>query len=216
MKKIKLLIVCTVSLLFLSVYGYAQIWNGDLIFSSQQQIDDFTNLPYTSVNGNLEINDAGDGQHNIRNLAGLAGLNSVTGNVTVQNNNLLINTIYLNLVNIGGAATFRNNPALTILNGMNGILSLQGQIDIQSNSSLGAVTAFSGLTTIGSALYSQNNAALTTLSGFSNLVTINGSCSISYNNSLLNLNAFASLTTVGTTLNIHHNPNHANVKGLQA
>jgi hypothetical protein len=214
-KRFTLLSICNAILLLWCIHGKAQVYNGDLIFSNQTDIDNFTNFSYTSVNGDLLIDDASDGQHDIRNLAGLAALTSVSGYVSVRNNNLLTNTIYLNLVSVGGAS-FSNNPALTTINGMTGLISLQGQLTIESNASLTAVTAFSGLTSIGLGLYIQNNPALTNLSGFSNLATVSASMLLGNNNSLANLTAFSNLTSVETQLTIRNHVALTTVNGLAA
>lgn len=101
MKKNRLIFICTILCVLFSMHINAQVWNGDLTFSNQAEIDDFSNAPYTSVNGNLIIRDDIDGQHNITNLAGLAGLTAVTGVVNIIFNNVLPNTVFLNLQSIG-------------------------------------------------------------------------------------------------------------------
>ena len=83
MKKLKLLFLCMLQFL-LCANIYAQVYNGNLTFSSQADIDNFSTTSFTSVNGNLNIRDDLDGQHDITNLAGLAGLTAVTGAVVTS------------------------------------------------------------------------------------------------------------------------------------
>ena len=66
-------------LLFSCTIVNAQVYNGDLTLRSQAEVDDFSSFSYTSVNGFVRIEDGLDGEHDIRNLAGLAGLTTVTG-----------------------------------------------------------------------------------------------------------------------------------------
>src|SRR5688572_23495931 len=91
---------CCVLALLCSMFTNAQVYNGDLTLKSQAEVDDFSNFSYTSVNGFVRIEDGLDGEHDIRNLAGLAGLTSVTGNLTLINNNLLTNTAFLNITSV--------------------------------------------------------------------------------------------------------------------
>jgi hypothetical protein len=194
-----------------AIQGYSQVWNGDLLFTNQTDIDNFATTSYTSVNGKLEIDDALDGQHDIRNLAGLAGLTSVTGFLDIMNNNLLTNTLYLNLVSVRGAR-ITNNTALTTINGLP-LTDIALGLNIEGNPSLTSITAFSSLTTIGTQLIIQSNPVLTNFSGFANLETVTGSFIVGYNNSMTNLNSFARLTKCNL-VSVRFNPVLTNIDGL--
>ena len=212
MKKIKLLIVCTVSLLFLSVYGYAQIWNGDLIFSSQQQIDDFSNFPYSTINGDVRVIDSLDGVHDIRNLAGLGGITQINGWLIIESNHLLPDLRYLNLVGIQLHITIRNNPVLTTINGMMGLTSFSGSVLIENNATLTSVVAFSLITTM-SNLTIKSNPPLTDLAGLANLTTLTGHLDM-YDNAALSTLNFSSLITVNSNFRIWLQPLITNLEGL--
>lgn len=195
------------------LFSHAQVYNGDLVFSNQADIDNFSNAPYTSVNGKLEVRDDLDGVHDIRNLAGLAGLTSVTGFVAIRFNNVLPNTAFLNLQSIGTGMSISSNPGLTTINGMGSLVSVAGQIDIQNNEFLTTVSAFGNLPAVGG-LVIQQNTRLTNLGGFSNLSVITGSLIIGDNISLTGLSGFANLTNVTLSMIIRNNPSIGSISGL--
>lgn len=108
---------------------------GNLSFTTQQQIDDFIiSYPYcTEIAGSVNISGA-----DIINLDGLA---NVTG--------------------IGGNLEINNNPSLQYLDGLNSLVNLGGHLSISSNNSL---TSLQGLQNINMNtvihLYIQNNVIL--------------------------------------------------------
>jgi hypothetical protein len=204
MKRNNLLFLFTLHCLFFCAGTYAQVYNGDLIFSNQADIDNFSTAPYTSVNGNLVINDSLDGQYDIRNLAGLGGLISVNGVVIVKSNPLLSNTVYLNLQDIGSGIRIENNPSLTILNGMGGLARVGLGITISNNNSLTNLPALSGLTGA-STIVINNNPALVTLNGLQNVRRVN-SVVISGNNALVNINDLNNQLVIKQFLTIEENP----------
>ena len=212
MKNKILLFICA-SLFATCSSTYAQVYNGDLTFSNQTDIDNFSTAPYTSVNGKLEVRDDLDGVHDIRNLAGLAGLTSVTGFVAIRFNNVLLNTAFLNLQSIGSGMSISSNPGVTNINGMGSLVSVAGQIDIQNNEFLTTVSAFGNLPAVGG-LVIQQNTRLTNLGGFSNLSVITGSMIIGDNINLTGLSGFANLTTVTLSMIIRNNPSLGSLSGL--
>jgi Secretion system C-terminal sorting domain len=209
MKKFLFIIILVQSLVLFSA---AQVYNGDLVFSNQADIDNFSTAPYTSVNGSLRVQDDLDGQHDITNLAGLAGLTAVSGVVDIIFNNLLPNTAFLNFLSVGWLS-IRNNPALTTINGMGALTLLPGQLRIESNSNLANVTAFNNLTTVGN-LEIRQNLLLTNLTGFSNLTNVTTTFILDNNSNLADLNAFTRLNAVGGTFIIRNHPQLFNMNGL--
>jgi Secretion system C-terminal sorting domain/Receptor L domain len=204
MKRNNLLFLFTLHCLFFCAGTYAQVYNGDIIFSNQADIDNFSTAPYTSVTGNLVINDSLDGQYDIRNLAGLGGLISVNGVLIVKSNPLLSNTVYLNLQDIGSGIRIENNPSLTILNGMGGLARVGLGITISNNNSLTNLPSLSGL--IGaSTIVINNNPALVTLNGLQNVRRVN-SVVISGNNALVNINDLNNQLVIKQFLTIEENP----------
>ncbi|HET9278648.1 MAG TPA: T9SS type A sorting domain-containing protein, partial [Flavitalea sp.] len=163
--------------------------------------------------GKLEIRDDLDNQHDITNLAGLAGLTSVSGFLDIMFNNLLTNTIYLNLVSIGGAR-ISSNAALTTINGLP-LTSIPQGLTIENNASLTSITAFASVTSIGVQLNIQSNPLLTNFSGFANLTSVTGSLILGNNNSMANVNGFSKLES-SNVLSVRNNPALANINGLSS
>jgi hypothetical protein len=89
----------------------AQCPPGDIIFTTQQEIDDFpTNYPgCTVINGNVTVSGA-----DINNVVGIGMITSVTGDYVFTNNTILTNPAgYMTTFTVGGDLRFENNPALT-------------------------------------------------------------------------------------------------------
>ncbi|MBE2209274.1 MAG: hypothetical protein IAE84_16935, partial [Saprospiraceae bacterium] len=106
---------------------------GDLVFSSQAEIDAFSaNYPgCTQITGNITISGA-----DITNLFGLAAIESITGTLLIE-----------------------NNPTLNALNGLNALTSV-GALHLRSNAVLGSLAGLGGLTSAGNAIQITNNALL--------------------------------------------------------
>lgn len=207
MKKTLLVIAIT----FLLLRAQAQVYNGDLLFSNQTDIDNFSFSNYTSINGHLTVADALDGQHDITNLAGLAALTSVSGNVVLMNNNLLPNTLYLNLTSIG-SLRISGNPALTTINGLP-ITNSPSFLQIELNNALTSIAAFSSVTTLGK-LIVRSNPLLSNINSLANLTKVTDSLQIAYSN-LTHLDVFSHLNEAGSLV-IQNNPFLANISGLTA
>ena len=208
----KVFFLLTSLLLLQTVFVCGQVYNGSLTFSTQSEIDDFSNTGYTSVTGNVTIDDALDGQYDIRNLAGLAGLTTVNASVTITNNNLLTGTAFLNFTSVGLRLQFINNIALSSISGISNLAFVGDQINIENNASLITVTAFSNLTATRTVRIIQNP-LLNDLSGLSNLSGALEFLIIENNNSLTSPQGFLNITNV-TNLFIRNNPALTTLNGL--
>ncbi len=169
--------------------------SSELVFSSQQDIDDyFANYPNCTVpEGVLRIEGP-----DITNLDGLTGITSV-GGLQILNNPLLTTVdglnsltsftnfsgfLFLNiannplLANITGLAnavndypmdiSISNNPQLISLNGLQGIQGVGYGIGITNNDLLVDLNGLNGFVNIDD-LYIQNNDALASFNGLDNL-----------------------------------------------
>jgi hypothetical protein len=213
MKKTTLAFIFFMQCVLCGMPVHGQVWNGNLIFSNQADINNFSNTSYTAVNGGVTIDDGLDGQHDIRNLAGLASLTAVSGPVFITNNNLLVNTVFLNFASIGGILNIQNNPSLSVINGLGNLSFLGTQLTIVNNNSLTAVTAFSSLTSINSLRIGQN-LLLNNLSGLANLTGALQLLLIENNSSLTNISSFSSITNI-SNLYIRSNAALKTLDGLQ-
>ncbi|HEY3387530.1 MAG TPA: hypothetical protein VGK46_13530, partial [Saprospiraceae bacterium] len=93
-------------------------------FSSQDQIDSFPiNFPgCTQIIGNVNIDDSIQGD--IQNLDGLTQLGTITGHLTIQNNEALVDLTGLQqLSDINGMLSINNNPSLTSISGLDNVIA---------------------------------------------------------------------------------------------
>ena len=132
MKKLTLLIVLALFIQFTlsAQFGDPCLPDG-IWFFRQSQIDNFqTSHPNcTEIEGNVRIATGDDEPDVITNLDGLSVLNSIGGNLKIQNNSLTSLTGLDNVTSIGGQLLINNNPTLLSLTGLD-------NIDAESISSL--------------------------------------------------------------------------------
>ncbi len=121
-------------------------------------------------------------------------------------------TNHPNCTEIGGYVII-DGEDISNLNGLYGITSIGGILNIELCMELEDLSGLESLTSIG-ALYIYGNEILSNFSGLDNLVTIGGYISISFNNILTNLNALSNLNTVGGYIMIDNNYSLASLEGL--
>ncbi|MEM6685630.1 MAG: hypothetical protein AAF617_07505, partial [Bacteroidota bacterium] len=138
------------------------IFNGNLTLATQQQVDDFGVLGFTTINGFLVVGDT----DNITDINDISPLASIT-------------TIADYLL-IGG------NQNLTSLTGVENINSLGAALIIKNNASLTSLSGFTSLTNINSIII-ENNEALTSIVGFTNTNSLEQSLTVSKNENLTSL-----------------------------
>jgi len=212
-----------------------------ITFTTQEQIDNFqANHPgCTEIEGDVLI--GGLGVTDITNLTGLNMLTSVGGSLSIINTPLTGLSGLENLNYIGDSLTIgryypfyncRGNNGLVNLNGLNGLDSIGGDLNIQCNNGLTSLTGLESLTLIGGNLrigrayypgFSRNqndkgyggNPSLTSLSGLNNLTFIDSSLVIGSNDALTSISALANVTSVGGGIEISFNSTLASLTGLE-
>src|SRR5690554_1899256 len=153
--------------LFFTLGLKAQCPAGNIIFTTQAQIDAFaTNYPNcTEVSGNLTIQGA-----NITDLTPLSNLTSIGGYLVIYNNSNLTNLDGLsNLTSVGGYLDIYSNLSLTNLDGLSNLTSVGEFLSINSNSNLTNLDGLSNLTSVGADLVIYSNYSLTDISGLQNI-----------------------------------------------
>jgi hypothetical protein len=100
------------------------------------------------------------------------------------------------------------------LNGLNVLLSVGGDLKIESNEALSNTTGLNALTRIDGSFYLYGNLALTCLSGLEHLASIGGDFSLVNNPSMNCMNGLQGLKTIGGMLWIDDNDALANLSGL--
>ena len=93
---------------------------------------------------------------------------AVTGNLTINNTDVVNLDGLSALVSVGGSLNIMNNPALTSLDGLSSLTFIEGYLRIWSNRSLPNVDGLSSLETVKNHLSIDSNLALTNLDGLAN------------------------------------------------
>jgi len=181
--------ILALALFLLHGIVYGQCPQGDIILTTQQEVDDFAvNYPNcTSTNGSLEIGIYYGSA--INNLNGLNQITSVAGDLGIY-----------------------DNYSLNNLNGLDQLTSVGGDVSIGVNDLLD-LNGLGQLTSIGSRLAIYDNRFLTSLDGLDQLTSIGGYLSISDNNSLTDLSGLNQVTSVGRVF-ITFNDAISNLDGL--
>jgi hypothetical protein len=214
------------------------IYNGDIVFLTQQQIDDFGEKEYTSIIGSVTVGDTRYLPSDITNLNGLGKIITIGKDLNIIHNNELEDFEGLhNLISIGEEFWIQSNENLTnvdqlnsltsvgsleirgnrSLHNINGFSKLSGGIDgilISGNASLTQVDGLLGLSTISDILIVSANASLLNIDGFMNTIDVQGGLIIQENSSLTNIDGLGNLSNIDGGLIISSNPILSNIDGL--
>ncbi|WP_139958716.1 T9SS type A sorting domain-containing protein [Flavicella sediminum] len=186
----------------------ADVFNGSLLLSTQNQVDAF---PYKKVTGNLSISEAVENE--IVNLDGLSSLTEIGGALLLKNNKSLNSITGLrNLTTIISNLTIENNSSLTSLNGLEQVTKVKG-VSVINNSIL---VGFSGFLNISSLdhLSIQGNASLKSFEGLERLTEI-GLLQIMDNLNLISFSGLSNLKTITKGMLVSGNSNLINFDGLE-
>ncbi len=199
------------------------IFKGNVILSTQQQVEEFGKGKYTTIDGDLEIRGTVSDLSPLKDLAlinyqlriintsqlpslkGLDSLEKVSALINsfrgfrIENNIALKSLKGLERLNGSeGRIEIINNDELTDLNGLNNISFINfGDLKIEGCEKLRNVNGLEKLEWIQFELYIRDNPALIDISSFKNLNSvINGRIHITGNASLQNVHGFETLHTV--------------------
>lgn len=216
------------------------IYEGNVILRSQNEVNIFGANNYTQINGYLVIGKLeNEGYSDITNLLPLQSIKIINGLFQIKNNGVLTSTEGLTVEFILGLFEISNNTSLESVIGLNNITSLSS-LSIVANNSLNDLSGLSQVVEIQhmlglgwcpeitnldwanniisvEAISISNCHALTNIDGLSNLTNINlgyNHISISENNSLQNLNGLQNLNATLIFLEIRSNPSLMNINGL--
>jgi len=159
--------------------------------------------------------------HTLINLDGLNNLNTIKYSLYIQENNSLTtiealsNLLYIYKHSDGyiGMA-IGGNPSLQSLGGLENIVKIEGDIDINNNDALPNLMGFPALTTLDGDLAIMENNGLFNLSGLDSLRQINGYLTVSYNSSLTSLEGLNQLESVERSFGIIDNAALNNLSAL--
>jgi hypothetical protein len=199
-------------LLTISLIGFSQSCLPDgITFSKQEQVDNFqTNYP-----GCIEIEGDTRILSHIENLNGLVQINSIAGNVSIENNIYLKSLNGLNnLVSIGGDFELIESRYLESMAGFEKLAFVNGNIKIYNNRVLKSLVGFENLSSIQGDLSLRNNDSISYMSGLDSLNSIGGSLAIEYNLALESLMGMNNLTSIDGNLIISYNYSLSSLSGL--
>lgn len=218
----------------------AKTFNGDIILTTQQEVDDFGAEGYTQVLGNLTVQDV-NSPSSIKDLNPLMTIVLIDGSLTIKEN-LLLKEIrgFTALENIGGNLTVIANDNLETINTFENIESIIGNLEIYGvNNGTGVINGFQNLNLIGSNLTIQSVSGIENFTFFESLQSVHGpvfialmenlegldgfeklktlySLRLDANNSLLSLSGLNNIISISGDLNISSNGSLKNLEGLES
>ena len=143
-------------------------------------------------------------------MTDLAGVQCITGNLTVSGATIADLTGLESLKYIGGNLSIVNNSGtttITALTGLSGLVLVGGALDIEGNTQLRNVSGLGALVDLGGALTLSNNAALVSAFGLHSLAVAGGAITVTLNPMLTNLGGgLESLNRVQGKLTISGTP----------
>lgn len=211
---------------------------GNLKFTTQKDIDEFTALGYTKIDGNLIITNY---QNSIKSLKGFSDLTYIEGNLHILDgdsyNPLASISGFENLTYIGEGLVIRGffddlkglsslsfiSRTLDITGSIKSLLGLENLTDVGdikiTSSSLQNLRGLEGLKKIGrGSVFGQltilNNTNLQTLEGLENLTHIIWGLRIEGNPALTNLKGLKNLGYVKEGIGVYNNESLESLNGL--
>jgi hypothetical protein len=189
MKKTLIFILSLILILTFTGSVQAQVCTGDYTIDDIDTSGDIAVLSgCTVVTGNLNIDKTA-----LTSLSGLENLTSVSGELTIRNNNSLTSLSGLNnLISVGGLWLY-SNPVLTSLNGLENLTSVESNLEVSSNN-ITSLNGLNNITSVGGWLQIGWNISLTNLCALYNL-NLDGAFLQIYSNTLLSMDTANSLET---------------------
>ncbi|NQY06701.1 MAG: hypothetical protein HRT68_11080 [Flavobacteriaceae bacterium] len=170
---------------------------GDLVLETQDQVNNFGNIGYERVVGNLTIGyDISADTSNITDLSPILSLIEVNGNLKVRNNPSLNSLNGLNnLTDVDSFLLIINNDSITSLSGLASLNSLGFGITIDGNelfSSFSGIDSMSELPSVD--LF--NSQSMTSLAGLESITSIAGWIELEFNSTLTTLSGLENVTSI--------------------
>lgn len=186
--------------------------DGPVSITSASDLDAFlaTVTESFAIDGALEVSGT-----ELADLSRLSGLHTLGGDLTVEENPLLVSLTGLEgLSAVGDDLRILRNPSLTSLDGLEGLESVSGDLVLSGNPTLLSLTSLDGLTRVDGLMSIRDNTTLESLVGLGALVTIPGSLLIENNASLTSLSGLDNLESVGQIVSIRSNESLETLEGV--
>jgi len=207
-------IILTIAIVLSQMLVIAQCPQGDIIFSSQADIDNFAIIypNCTEFEGSITFTGSA-----IMNLYGLGALTSIGGNLNFLYTVALPSPIGLqNLTSVGGSLMLIENYTLNSLVGLNGLSSIGGDLIISQNNLQTSLNGLNSLASIGNSLYIDSSPGLTNIAGLQSLNSIGNDAEIVYCPALTSLSGLENLASVGGYFYIEYNDILTSLDGLES
>lgn len=192
------------------------VYLGDVILSNQEEVKEFGNNAYNTINGFLFIKD------NVSDLSPLKDLYTVSGLLRIINTNQLKNLKGLeNLNRIESTGDFGleliNNSSFENFEGLNNLEKIKGELNIRDNQNLKNFYGFGKSFSIeAGSITIQNCDNLKNLEGLEKLVFLENGLFLYDNNSLENISHLKNAKNLLGTVQIHNNSVLSSLNGLES
>ena len=200
-----------------SVNAQAVVCTGDMLLGSQAEVDNFPNC--TVIEGNLTIRPvpgSSGSSSDINDLSPLSSLTRVTGNIIIEDNDLLLNLNGLENLGSCNALYIGRNGYLNNIQALSGLNGKLLDLFIFENPLLQSLNGLNGITVVKNSVILDSNTDLQNLDGLSNLTTIEeGQLILNGNTSLTSIEGLGNLTEIGQDLIITNCDALEHLDGLQ-
>ena len=192
------------------------VFNGDLILSSQSEVDNFSAIQFTSINGNLIIGDpnanpTAASSTDITDISALSSIQSISGRLEIKFNDNLQSLQGLEQITEVTNLIIAENNALTSLNGLNGLTNIE-YLGISNNDQLTSIAQLGNVSSLGTTRIA-NNPLLASLNGLENITSL-GAIILRNNPLIGDLQPLSNLTEL-TELHIDNCDSITSLEGLE-
>lgn len=182
------------------------VFEGDVLFLTQEEVDAFGSNNYTGINGELNVGIIASPNNSIVDLSSLSSLINVEGSIIIGSNTVLTSLEGLhNVTAVGGRLQASGNSAITNVDGFRNVTSIGENLFIIANPKLIEIDGVSNVSSLGEHIKINNNGVLTSIEGLSQITLIPGGMEIRGNNILESLEGLNNLTNVGHNLSVNSN-----------
>lgn len=211
----------------LPVEQCSNVFDGRVILSTQEEVDNFAQSGYCGITGDLQIGSRAEFENgdvtiidsDITNIEALSTLKFVGGGMYITQNKLLtsLNGLH-NVVKTGYNIRIEENDLITSLQGLNSLKIVgeksdqESKIDIVYNPSLVTLEGFDSLKEV-KMLFIYDNNALVSLKGLESLEVVDWILGVESNENLVALDGLDNLKMVGAL--ILQSYNVASIEALQ-
>ncbi len=177
---------------------------GDVVLTTQSELDEFGHNDYETINGSLQIGIIGAGLEatNILYDKALSSIKRIEGDLIISNTSLHWIEGLKNLDYIGGDFIFSHNYRIKEIEGLTDISHIGGSIRIEWNDNLEKIPVFSIISIKGDLDVSGN--AYENMNFLANVKSIGGNFTI-YGSLVVNLDGLQKLESVGGNITLIRN-----------